>query len=259
MLVQHPESEARVQRYQDWKPNILIDAHEMGSNSTFFQPGIPSRTHPLTPERNQALTASIGEYHADELDKIQSLYYSKESFDDYYYGKGSTYPDVQGSIGILFEQASSRGHAQETIHGVLTFPFTILNQFTASLGTIKAAIDLRVELLEHYRLFYKEVDRAASRSTIKAYVFGESADGARTYHLAEMINRHNIKMYELNESITANGEKFEAGKAYIIPTDQPQFKLITAMFERRNTLLTVYFMMYLLGRCRMPLTYHSRN
>ena len=28
MLVQHPESEARVQRYQDWKPNILIDAHE---------------------------------------------------------------------------------------------------------------------------------------------------------------------------------------------------------------------------------------
>lgn len=236
MLVQHPESEARVQRYQDWKPNILIDAHEMGSNSTFFfQPGIPSRTHPLTPERNQALTASIGEYHADELDKIQSLYYSKESFDDYYYGKGSTYPDVQGSIGILFEQASSRGHAQETIHGVLTFPFTILNQFTASLGTIKAAIDLRVELLEHYRLFYKEADRAASRSTIKAYVFGESADGARTYHLAEMINRHNIKMYELNESITANGEKFEAGKAYIIPTDQPQFKLITAMFERRNT------------------------
>ncbi len=236
MLVQHPESEARVKRYQDWKPNILIDVHEMGSNATyFFQPGIPSRTNPLTPERNQALTASIAEYHAEELDKIQSLYYTRESFDDFYYGKGSTYPDIQGSIGILFEQASSRGHAQETIHGVLRFPFTILNQFTATQSTIKSAIDLRVELLEHYRLFYKEAAREASRSTIKAYVFGESADQARTFHLAELINRHNIEIYELNETITANGETFAAGEAYVIPTDQQQFKFITALFERRTS------------------------
>lgn len=236
MLVQHPESEGRVARFQEWKPNILTDHHEMGSNSTFFfQPGIPSRTHPLTPERNQALTASIAEYHAEELDKIQSLYYSKESFDDYYYGKGSTYPDVQGSIGILFEQASSRGHAQETIHGVLEFPFTILNQFTATQSTIKAAVDLREELLEHYRLFYKEAAREASRSTIKAYVFGESADQARTFHLAEMINRHSIEVYELAENVSFDGESFEAGKAYVVPTDQPQYKLITALFERRNT------------------------
>lgn len=236
MLVQHPESEGRVARFQEWKPNILTDHHEMGSNSTFFfQPGIPSRTHPLTPERNQALTASIAEYHAEELDKIQSLYYSKESFDDYYYGKGSTYPDVQGSIGILFEQASSRGHAQETIHGVLKFPFTILNQFTATQSTIKAAVDLREELLEQYRLFYKEAAREASRSTIKAYVFGESADQARTFHLAEMINRHSIEVYELGEDVSFEGESFEAGKAYVVPTDQPQYKLITALFERRNT------------------------
>ena len=110
MLVQHPESQGRVAKYQEWKPNVLTDHHEMGTNSTFFfQPGIPSRTHPLTPQSNQDLTGSIAEYHADALDQIQSLYYSKESFDDYYYGKGSTYPDVQGSIGILFEQASSRG------------------------------------------------------------------------------------------------------------------------------------------------------
>jgi hypothetical protein len=236
MLVQHPESKGRVARFQEWKPNILTDHHEMGTNSTFFfQPGIPSRTHPLTPERNQALTANIAEYHAEELDKIQSLYYSKESFDDYYYGKGSTYPDVQGSIGILFEQASSRGHAQESIHGILTFPFTIKNQFTATQSTLKAALGLRTELLEHYRLFYQEAVQQAERSSIKAYVFGESADQSRTYHLAEMLHQHKIAVYELGESVSANGESFEAGKAYVVPTNQPQYKLITALFERRNT------------------------
>ena len=42
------------------------------------------------------------------------MYFTKEGYDDFYYGKGSTYPDINGGIGILFEQASSRGHAQMT-------------------------------------------------------------------------------------------------------------------------------------------------
>ena len=93
--VQLPESKARIQTFHDWLPNILTDHHEMGSNSTFFfQPGIPSRTNPLTPQMNQDLTKEIANYHAKALDKIGSLYYSEESFDDFYYGKGSTFPDV---------------------------------------------------------------------------------------------------------------------------------------------------------------------
>ncbi len=133
MLVQHPESQGRIDNFHKWKPNILTDHHEMGTNSTFFfQPGIQSRTHPITPDKNQQLTQAIADYHAEKLDNNQRLYYSRESFDDFYYGKGSTYPDVNGSIGILFEQASSRGHAQESEHGVLKFPFTIKNQFLTS-------------------------------------------------------------------------------------------------------------------------------
>ena len=236
MLVQHPESQGRIARYQEWKPNVLTDHHEMGTNSTFFfQPGIPSRTHPLTPQSNQDLTSSIAEYHADALDQIQSLYYSKESFDDYYYGKGSTYPDVQGSIGILFEQASSRGHAQESVHGVLHFPFTIRNQVTASFSTLKASVELREELLGHMRQFYSDAAEAASRSSIKAYVFGEEADQARGFHLAEMLHRHEIDVYTLDKSIEVNGERFEAGKNYVVPTNQRQYKLITALFERRTS------------------------
>jgi len=235
LLVQHPESKGRIAKFHEWKPNILTDHHEMGTNSTFFfQPGIPSRTHPLTPERNQRLTASIAEYHAEELDKIQSLYYSQESFDDFYYGKGSTYPDVNGSIGILFEQASSRGHAQESIHGIVKFPFTIRNQFTAALSTIKATQAMREELLGHMRQFYQEKAEAAKASSIKAYVFGEEADQARTFHLAEMLNRHQINIYELDKDISSNGKNFKAGKAFVVPTNQQQYQLITAVFERRT-------------------------
>ena len=70
--------------------------------------------HPLTPEKNLELTKKMGEFHAKALDELGSLYFTQESFDDFYYGKGSSFPDAQGAIGILFEQASSRGHAQES-------------------------------------------------------------------------------------------------------------------------------------------------
>lgn len=150
--VQLPESRARIESFHKWMPNILTDHHEMGTNSTFFfQPGEPTRVHPLTPKMNQELTAEIGTYHAKALDKIGSLYYSEENYDDYYYGKGSTFPDVNGSIGILFEQGSSRGHIQESENGLLTFPFTIRNQFTTALSTIEAAknMHLIMSLIRH--------------------------------------------------------------------------------------------------------------
>lgn len=88
--VQLPESRARIETYHQWLPNILTDHHEMGTNSTFFfQPGVPERVHPLTPKKNQELTLDIAQYHIKALDNIGSLYYAQESFDDYYYGKGS--------------------------------------------------------------------------------------------------------------------------------------------------------------------------
>ena len=121
MVAQHPESQARIKKFQQWKPNVLTDHHEQGTNATFFfMPGEPTRVHPLTPDKNQELTRKMGEYHAKALDQIGSLYFTQEGYDDFYYGKGSTYPDAQGAIGILFEQASSRGHAQESVNGILT-------------------------------------------------------------------------------------------------------------------------------------------
>lgn len=236
MPVQHPTSQGRIDNLHHWKPNILTDHHEMGSNATFFfQPGIQSRTHPLTPDRNQDLTKAIAEYHADFLDREQRLYYSEESYDDFYYGKGSTYPDINGGIGILFEQASSRGHAQQTIHGVLTFPFTIKNHFITSLSTVAAAQELRTDILNYQRSFFQNAAREASDASIKGYVYGISSDPARTYHFTEMLRRHKIEVYELAQNLQANGKQFEAGSAFVVPNDQKQHRFIEALFERRTT------------------------
>ncbi|MBX2828680.1 MAG: zinc carboxypeptidase [Flavobacteriaceae bacterium] len=231
--VQLPESRARIESFHKWYPNILTDHHEMGTNATFFfQPGIPSRTHPLTPQRNQDLTGLIANFHAKAFNKLGSFYYTKESFDDFYYGKGSTFPDINGAVGILFEQASSRGHAQESDNGILTFPFTIRNQFTAALSTLEAAVNMREDLLNYQRTFYTNARKEAAKGG--ALVFGDEKDAAKTYHLAEILHRHKIKFHELESDYSSNGKTYKKGYAYIVPKNQKQHRLINAMFEKRT-------------------------
>jgi hypothetical protein len=230
---QHVESRNRLQLFHQWKPNILTDHHEMGSNSTFFfQPGVPSRVNPNTPDKNQQLTAAIGNYHAKFLDSIGSFYFTKEGYDDFYYGKGSTYPDINGGVGILFEQASSRGHAQDTENGLLTFPFTIRNQFTTTLSTLAAANGLRKEMLTYQRNFYKDVAKEADAYNIKGFVFGNKNDKAKTNILVEMLLRHQIEIFNLKQDVTVDGQVFTKDEAYVIPTNQQQFKIIKTVFEK---------------------------
>jgi len=231
--VQLPESRARIRSFHQWYPNILTDHHEMGTNASFFfQPGIPSRTHPLTPQKNQRLTGDIAKFHAKALDKLGSFYYTEESFDDFYYGKGSTFPDINGSIGILFEQASSRGHAQESDNGILTFPFTIRNQFTAALSTLEAAVNMRKEILDYQREFFSDARNEASKGG--AIVFGDEKDASKAYHLAEILQRHKITFHEVKQNFSSNGKNYNKGHAYIIPKNQKQHRLINAMFEKRT-------------------------
>ena len=253
--VQLPESRVRIESFHKWMPNILTDHHEMGTNSTFFfQPGEPTRVHPLTPKMNQQLTAEIGTYHSKALDSIGSLYYSEEDYDDFYYGKGSTFPDINGSIGILFEQASSRGHLQESDNGVLSFPFTIRNQFVTALSTIEAGNAMRIKLLDYQRSFFRDMGIESAIGRKKAIFFGDSKDAAKTWHFAEILKRQNIKFYELSNDVRLNGKDYKKGHAYVIPKVQKNYRLINAMFEKRTSFTDSIF--YDISAWSFPLAFN---
>lgn len=229
----HVESQNRLEWYHRWKPNVLTDHHEQGSNATFFfQPGVPSRVNPLTPAKNQELTAKLGEYHARYLDRIGSLYFTKENYDDFYYGKGSTYPDINGAVGILFEQASSRGHLQQTSNGLLSFPFTIRNQFVTTLSTLRGAKELRTELLEWQREFYKTAMQESASNPVKGYVFGNTNDEAVLSELLTMLRRHEIDVRQFRNTVNVKGTKYAPSNSYIVSLNQPQSRLIQTIFSR---------------------------
>ncbi|MFK8055254.1 MAG: M14 family metallopeptidase [Saprospiraceae bacterium] len=236
MPLQHPESQARIEMFYKWRPQVLTDFHEMGSNATyFFQPGIPSRNNPLTPARNQELTGLLTDNSAKSLDRIGSMYYTRESFDDFYIGKGSTYPDVNGSVGILFEQASSRALDREVTGGTLSYGFSIRNQLTASLATLQSTAALKDELNDHTKTFYSGSSAYAKTLSTEAYLLPIEGQHSRASELAALLKKHRVEVYPVTGSVSANGKRYGAGEAYVIPTNQTQARFIQAVLEPNTT------------------------
>tara|TARA_B100001094_G_scaffold94525_1_gene90498 strand:- start:4406 stop:6919 length:2514 start_codon:yes stop_codon:yes gene_type:complete len=233
--VQLPESKARIKTFHHWSPNILTDHHEMGTNSTFFyQPGIPSRVNPLTPKENQELTAEIGKFHDKRLSEIGSFSYSEEDFDDFYYGKGSTFPDINGSIGILFEQASSRGHLQESVNGLLSFPFTIKNQLTASLSTLEAAVKMKNILLNYQSNFFKDSRKKAISKKNSYYLITDKKDKSKIFEFYKILKNHKIITQKLSKNLIIDDISYKIENSILIPKNQNKINLIEAMFEKRK-------------------------
>ncbi len=231
----HPESQARVERFHQWLPNIMNDHHEMGTDKTFFfQPGAPKRNNPTTPPRVYELQARLAEHHAAALDRAGSFYYSAEGYDDFYVGKGSVYPDLTGGLGILYEQASSRGHVQETDFGDLTFPFTIRNQVLTSLSTLKGAVAMRADLLDHQRAFYDTAPTFARERGIGGWLFDPADDPARAWELRWRLDTHGIAVHRLARDHEVGGRRYRAGEAFWVPADQPQARLLAELFTDRR-------------------------
>lgn len=231
------ESQNRLKTYHQWLPNVVTDFHEMGTNATFFfEPTKENAENPLVPKAvYKDLNTFFAKYFEKSLNEIGSLYYTKESYDNLYPGYGSSYPDIEGGLGLLFEQASSRGHVQESQNGELTFKFTIRNQFVNALATIRASVDGREMLLKHQREFFETVTRQGNQSLTKAYVVGDAADHSRNQAFWKMLLHHNIEFYHLKEDISLQNQEFKKGNAVIIPSGQAQYLMLRSIFDKPKT------------------------
>ncbi len=81
----------------------------LSSSSTALVLSSRIATH-LHRRKEPSISRKIRRVSHKALDRIGSLYYTQEGYDDFYYGRVPPSPTCGGAIGILFEQASSRGH-----------------------------------------------------------------------------------------------------------------------------------------------------
>jgi hypothetical protein len=235
LLLTQPEPQAWIKKWHEWKPMVSADYHEMGSSSPYhFHPGEPLRRNALIPARARELAFEIGRRHAEFFDGETRLYSTQQVFDNFYVGKGSTYPQVNGAIGILFEAGAARGGAVMTERGLVETADNVRSQFRTALTTLQGSLDLRDEITAYQRDFFAQSTRSAVSTSQRAWVFKADGDPERANRFVRLLRMHDIEVFLTDRDIRAGEQLFEAGTAYVVPLNQLQYTMITSIFERRT-------------------------
>ena len=90
MSVTQPEPRAWMSKWHEWRPNVSVDYHEMGSDQTYyFAPGIALRTHPLIPAESMQILSSVIAPSERFMDEQARLYFHGDRYDHFFLGKGA--------------------------------------------------------------------------------------------------------------------------------------------------------------------------
>ena len=261
----HPESRGRIRQYQRWLPQVHIDYHEQGFNNNYF-------THPGTTPRNLLLpddydrwSDAFGRADAAAFDEHRVSYFTREAFDFFYPGYGSSYPSLFGSIGMLREQGghSRGGRAVETNDGyVLTLRQRVFDHYTTSFAALETSVTHREELLRYFRDSFLP---AAKKTETAAYLFPPDA-GPYLHDVLSLFLRHGVEVERATEPFTARGardywdnspgdERFPEG-TFILRADQPKHLFVSTLMERDMAIEDS--VMYDMATWSVPFAYNLR-
>ena len=226
-----PETQGRVKLIQEWFPVAFVDAHEMGSDSTyFFAPGATPYNPHLASNQRESLEI-FGRNNAHWFDTFGLDYYTREVFDEFYPGYGASWPSYFGSISMTYEQASARGLLVRQYDGnVLTYPYTIRNHFVTSISTAEAVAVNRQKFLDDFYDYRASAIEEGKKDNIRSYVLPTQPDQAAANKLVGLLVRQGVEAGRANSSFEACGKSYEVG-SYVINTAQPAKRLIRTLMD----------------------------
>lgn len=226
-----PETQGRTRAMLEWYPVAYVDAHEMGSDGTyFFAPeAIPYNPHLAEPQR--ASLQLFGRNNARYFDRFGFDYFTREVYDAFYPGYGASWPSYFGSIAMTYEQASARGLVVRQYDGNdLHYRYTVRNHFVTSLATAETVAENREKFLREFYEYRASAIEEGEDEDIRAYIVPLQADQAAANKLAGLLSRQDIEVQRAVSSFNACGESYDSG-SYLIRTDQPSKRFIRTLLD----------------------------
>ncbi len=229
-----PETRGRLRLFLDWYPHVAVDLHEMGGDSTYYFAPPARPLNPYFTRAQQDWLEAFGRAIAARFDAAGQAYFVREVFDSFYPGYGETWPLMQGSIGMTFEQASARGLVFRREDGTqLTYLDGIRNHFRAALATVETAARGREKLLRDFLEFRRSaVCRGGDRGRCGSTSSCAGADRARLDRLAGLLAGQGIEMRVAAAELRAGGRSFPAG-SIVVPLAQPASRLARNLLDPR--------------------------
>jgi hypothetical protein len=225
-----PESRGKVRALLEWNPQVVVDLHEMGGNSTYYFPPSAVPGNPFATAEQRQLFELFGRENARVFDERGWAYFIAEIFDSFYPGYGASWPTTHGALGKTFEMASSRGLVLERYDRThLTYGDGLERNFHAALRTALTAAENRERLLREFVTFRRSAVAEGQRGT-RAYVLDGAHDAPRVERLARVLAANGIEVRRARTTFRAGGRDFGAG-SIIVPLDQPAGRLVRNLLD----------------------------
>ena len=226
-----PETQGRTAAMLQWYPVAYVDAHEMGSDGTYFFAPEAIPYNPHLAEDQRASLQLFGRNNARYFDMYGFDYFTREVYDAFYPGYGASWPSYFGSIAMTYEQASARGLVVRQYDGnELHYRYTVRNHFVTSLSTAETVANNREKFLTDFYNFRVSAIEEGEDEDIRAYILPTQNDQAAANKLAGLLSRQDVEVGRAQAEFNACGETYAAG-SFVIRTDQPAKRFIRTLLD----------------------------
>ena len=236
-----PETQGRVALINEWKPQILVDAHEMGAQDTFM-------TGPAREPINKNLDYDLIKWgnvfakdQGNEFDRRNWRFYTGEWHEDLYPGY-SFYVSFRGTLGILYEQSRMAEDGVRRPEGTIqSYKESVHHQFVSTMINLDTLKNNSKSMYEDYWDGRKYNVSSNSKYSNRSYVILATDNNGRTNALAEKLKAQDIEIYKNDKPIKVSNALKQNGitvseytipsGSMIIPNNQPEAPLISAILE----------------------------
>lgn len=222
-----PETRGAAALIREWRPQVVVDSHEMGTDQTFFFPPEAQPLNPLIAPSTLASRERIGRNTASRFDQAGVAYFNRQVFDAFYPGYGDGWPGYLGAVSMTYEQGSARGLLARRSSGeILTYAETVRNHLIATLSTIEAASRDHDRLLGDFYAYHAE--GLAGRG---AFILSDPTwDPGAADRLAGQLVASGVEVGRANAAFSACGKSYPAG-SYIVNLAQPQRRMAEVLLD----------------------------
>ena len=225
-----PETIGRVAVHQEYFPQVAVDLHEMGGNSTYYFAPPADPINPFVPKDQRDWFDVFGKNNAARFDERGFGYFIRENYDSFYPGYGESWPIFNGAVGMTYEQASARALAWKRDDGLLlTYKDGVLHHFTAAIQTARTAAENRGKLLRYYSNYRQSAVDEGKKGT-QEYVLVPGVDPSRAERLARLLVRQGIDVRQTTAATKAGMRDVPAG-SFLVSAAQPTGRLIRNLLE----------------------------
>ena len=241
IYVTQPETRGRVKLINEWKPQILVDAHEMGPQDTFMT-GPPREPINKNIDRDLIKWGNVfAQDQGNAFDERNWRFYTGEWHEDLYPGY-SFYVQFRGTLGILYEQSRMAEDGVKRPEGTIqSYKESVHHQYVSTMVNLKT---LKENSKAMYRDFWEGRKYNVSKDSKFAnqtFVILPTENVGRLKTLIEKLQFQNIELYKNNKPILVKNVLKQSGDiddnfsipvgSLIIPNRQAEAPIIAAMLE----------------------------